>query len=195
LNQARWAQIPAQMPVPLIEPCLVIGNSMNAYLIGDFDQPLPGMPPDGTHIRFLKISGFSQLNPPSYNQALNAPTTYPTGNNPYPSGNNPMYPTANNPYPSSTPPYPAQNPPYPQQSQFNEPYPPGRDQGPQRGYAGGEPSTYNMGPGSNYGNQPGQPGNEPPSYGGGGGPSDYSKPQEQYPVYPPQKKDKDCCVM
>ncbi|KJH44527.1 kelch repeat protein [Dictyocaulus viviparus] len=96
----QWLQIPAQMPVPLIEPRLTSCNSGNIYLWGDFDQPLPGMPQGGTHLRIMRVSGMDKAgHPPSYNQIVNQPPTYPS---PSPA----PYPQAG----VAAPPYPAYNP-------------------------------------------------------------------------------------
>lgn len=63
---------------------------------GDFDQPLPGMPA-GTHLRILKITGFEDIRPPSYEEASKKPTSPPfIPKAPYPAG------TVN----ESSPPYP-----------------------------------------------------------------------------------------
>ena len=55
----QWTQVPSQMPCPLIEPRLTVCNSGHIFLWGDFDQPLPGMPSGGTHLRILRVSFYS----------------------------------------------------------------------------------------------------------------------------------------
>ncbi|PAV71510.1 hypothetical protein WR25_23380 [Diploscapter pachys] len=123
----QWTQVPAQMAVPLIEPRLTACNSGNIFVWGDFDQPLPGMPSEGTHLRILKVTGIEKAgHPPTYNQAITQPPAYPSlggGATPYPSGaaSPPNYPSYN---PNqSNPNYqqpgygqPAPNTGYPQQS-------------------------------------------------------------------------------
>ncbi|MFH4980086.1 hypothetical protein AB6A40_006795 [Gnathostoma spinigerum] len=111
LSAYKWIQIPAQMPVPLIEPRLTTCNSGNVYIWGDFDQPLPGMP-SGTHLRILKVVGFHRLNPPPYNEALSQSSVSPH-TEAQASAGYPLYPSvtgqqsegySNQPYPN----YPSQ---------------------------------------------------------------------------------------
>ncbi|KAJ1352582.1 hypothetical protein KIN20_008971 [Parelaphostrongylus tenuis] len=49
------------------------------YLWGDFDQPLPGMPPSCTHLRIMKVSGLDKAgHPPPYSHTVNQPPLYPS---------------------------------------------------------------------------------------------------------------------
>lgn len=162
LTSSKWNQVPAQMPVPLIEPRLTTTNSGNVYLWGDFDEPLPGMPAKGTHVRILRIRGFATMAPPPYTQASAG----------YPAPNQQQQP----PY------YPG-----PQQQPYGQPYPtstPAWGQQPQPNaggpdFGGGGPPPYPAGGSSQYGQSAQQP-----------------APQGGYPHYPPpEKKDKDCCLM
>ncbi|KAE9416220.1 hypothetical protein Angca_000565 [Angiostrongylus cantonensis] len=100
----QWLQIPAQMPAPLIEPRLTASImcffSGNVYLWGDFDQPLPGMPPVGTHLRIMRVSGMDKAgHPPSYSQTITQPPSYPSPS-PF------LYSQPG----VATPPYPSYNP-------------------------------------------------------------------------------------
>ncbi|VDM40494.1 unnamed protein product [Toxocara canis] len=165
LSTFTWMQIPAQMPVPLIEPRLTATNSGCVYLWGDFDQPLPGMPP-GTHIRILKVTGFENMNPPPYSQAINQPST-------------PPYPSSVN---FSAPPYPASGSMYP------------NVQGYQQQPSGGDQPTsqpYTM----PYGQQPfycAPPAHAQPQQGSYPQPPQQAAPG-QYAYYPPNEK-KECCI-
>ncbi|TMS37219.1 hypothetical protein L596_004196 [Steinernema carpocapsae] len=128
LTTFRWNQISAQMPVPLIEPRLTTADSGNVYVWGDFDEPLPGMPEEGTHLRVLKVTGFHLNAPPSYDQSQNysqqpypgagGPTgPYPPapGGGSYPGAGGPTVPNQNpysqaGGYPGSSYPQPNQGP-------------------------------------------------------------------------------------
>ncbi|EYB92737.1 hypothetical protein Y032_0190g1236 [Ancylostoma ceylanicum] len=105
----------------------------NIYLWGDFDQPLPGMPAGGTHLRIMKVSGMDKAgHPPSYSQTMSQPPTYPSQTH-YPSQGGPA------------PPYPSYDP-----AQSNSPYGmPAPHMQQYSGYGGAE--TY----GGGYGSQPG----------------------------------------
>ncbi|VDO27907.1 unnamed protein product [Onchocerca flexuosa] len=143
LSTFMWQQIPAEMPIPLVEPRLTTTNSGNIYLWGDFDQPLPGMP-TGTHLRILKITGFENIKPPPYDEATKKPTSPPFApQGPYPAGTSDgsslSYPsfgfpqTSGNtqnmaPYPQNDSPYLQNNPSYPQRQSF---CPPGQTTYPQ----------------------------------------------------------------
>uniref|UniRef100_A0A8R1HVV6 Uncharacterized protein n=1 Tax=Caenorhabditis japonica TaxID=281687 RepID=A0A8R1HVV6_CAEJA len=173
-NSFQWRQIPSQMPCPLIEPRLTACNSGNIYVWGDFDQPLPGMPPNGTHLRILRVSGLEKAgHPPPYSSFNPAPPAYPTlddgqsKNFPAPY-NNP----ASNAGPRQAPPYPEYNP---NQSNYG-------NAGYQAGYS--QPQNDNYGAGSN---QPGFNSNQGNAYSNAGdGQNAY------YP--PPQNKKKDCSI-
>ncbi|EFO92481.1 hypothetical protein CRE_14294 [Caenorhabditis remanei] len=88
----QWLQIPSQMPCPLIEPRLTACHSGNIFVWGDFDQPLPRMPPHGTHLRILRVSGLETVSrqPPVYSSF--APPAYPSVDNKS-GGTNPPYPS------------------------------------------------------------------------------------------------------
>lgn len=150
---------------------LVAGN---LYLWGDFDQPLPGMP-EGTHLRILRISGFENMKPPPYDEALKKPTNPPyPASAPYSTGS--TYPNlefaqgggdaaSQAPYPAQGAAFPPQSAPYPQESgQF---YPQGQPNAPQ-----GLPHSGNV---------------------FGGGPPQQSYGQGQHAYYPPQEE-KNCSI-
>nr|CDJ95920.1 Kelch repeat type 1 domain containing protein [Haemonchus contortus] len=175
----QWLQIPAQMPAPLIEPRLTACNSGNIYLWGDFDQPLPGMPPGGTHLRIMRVSGMDKAgHPPSYSQTVSQPPVYPS-----------LQPS---PYPqpgSAAPPYPAYNP-----AQTNPGYGMPSPQNPPQPAPGyGMPQPQNQQYGGGYGDA---------GYGGGyGGQGQATSGFQQVPAgpnqtayYPPQKPKKDCSL-
>nr|CRZ25819.1 Bm3463 [Brugia malayi] len=121
LSTFIWQQIPAEMPIPLIEPRLTATNSGSIYLWGDFDQPMPGMP-NGTHLRILKITGFGSIKPPPYDEASKKPTSPPfIPQEPYPTnpvdGSFPSYPSLGfmpGRNTSSMAPYPPSNSSHPQ---------------------------------------------------------------------------------
>ncbi|EGT40509.1 hypothetical protein CAEBREN_23492 [Caenorhabditis brenneri] len=176
----QWLQIPSQMPCPLIEPRLTACHSGTIYVWGDFDQPLPGMPQHGTHLRILRVSGLEKAShPPAYSTYNPAPPAYPSldeksgGNPPYPSNpSNQQYPS--NPYGGQggqqAPPYPSYNP---NQSNYGN-----------AGYQGG-PSNDQYG-NAGYG---GQPGFDPNQQGG------YTQTADgQNAYYPTQKKKKSCSI-
>lgn len=166
----QWLQIPSQMPAPLIEPRLTACNSGNIYLWGDFDQPLPGMPPGGTHLRILKVSGMDKVgHPPSYNQTVTQPPAYPS-----------MQPS---PYPNpgvAAPPYPSYNP-----AQSNPGY--GMQPPPQNPQYGG----------GGYGEGTAAPQYGGGGYGEGTAASGFQQVPagpNQTAYYPPQKSKKDCSI-
>ncbi|VDN20222.1 unnamed protein product [Gongylonema pulchrum] len=181
LSAYTWQQIPAQMPLPLIEPRLTTTNSGCVYLWGDFDQPLPGMP-SGTHLRILKVTGFEGMKPPPYDEAIRKPTVPPyTPQGPYPAGSTQAYPDLGFAQPGgdtmqNMAPYPqANNPPYSQQQQ-QPPYPPAQSSYPQ---------VYLQGQPPQSGAQPyPYPASAPPQqqYGGPG------PMAGQHAYYPPQDK-------
>ncbi|ETN87272.1 hypothetical protein NECAME_00131 [Necator americanus] len=163
----QWLQIPAQMPCPLIEPRLTACNSGNIYLWGDFDQPLPGMPAGGTHLRIMKVSGMDKAgHPPSYSQTVSQPPAYPT-QSPYPQQGG-----------GAAPPYPSYNP-----AQSNPGYvmPQSQQQQQYPGYGGG--GSY----GGGYGDQGGYGGPTEGFHQVPAGPN-------QTAYYPLQKSKKDCSI-
>ncbi|CAI2353036.1 unnamed protein product [Caenorhabditis sp. 36 PRJEB53466] len=96
----QWTQLPAQMPYPLIEPRLTACSSGNVYVWGDYDEPLPGMPPQGTHLRIIRVSGIEKGGSSS-NFASVTPTQPPYPSIPF--DGQPSYPnfqssTRNQPY-------------------------------------------------------------------------------------------------
>ncbi|VDN04668.1 unnamed protein product [Thelazia callipaeda] len=195
-----WHQIPAQMPIPLIEPRLTTTNSgkfgtfhklmflSNVYLWGDFDEPIPGIS-SATHLRILRVSGFESMKPPPYNEALEKSTSLP-----FPShGSHPMvttsqaYPslgfaqvggdTSNMPYPQNNLQYTQSNVPYPQ----NQPFVPTG------------PTAYPQGqPLQNYSVQPSFPSGNIQHYPQQGGPSQQpfggAPGMNQQAYYPPEQK-------
>ncbi|EJW80701.1 hypothetical protein WUBG_08389 [Wuchereria bancrofti] len=197
LSTFIWQQIPAEMPVPLIEPRLTATNSGSVYLWGDFDQPMPGMP-NGTHLRILKITGFESIKPPPYDEASKKPTSPPfIPQEPYPTdpvdGSFLSYPSLgfmSGRNTSSMAPYPQSNSSHPQNNFSclqNQPFcPPGQATYPQEqqrqcypesapySQSGSRQSTYQGGtPQQTYGTAPG------PFSG-------------QHAYYPPQEKN--CCL-
>uniref|UniRef100_A0A9J2PYC5 Uncharacterized protein n=1 Tax=Ascaris lumbricoides TaxID=6252 RepID=A0A9J2PYC5_ASCLU len=179
LSTFTWIQIPAQMPIPLIEPRLTATNSGTVYLWGDFDQPLPGMPP-GTHVRILKVTGFDNMNPPPYSQALNQSSTAP-----YPSAN-----SFSTPYSSSGAIYPSVQGGYPQLPSGNQPP--------------FQPSTIPYGQPSTQGVPPSYLQQNPYPQSAQGAPPSYTQqspypqppqqaPPGQYAYYPPSGK-KECSL-
>ncbi|CAD5217441.1 unnamed protein product [Bursaphelenchus okinawaensis] len=177
LQSFKWNQVPAQMPVPLIEPRLSTAPSGNVYVWGDFDDPLPGMQSGQTHVRILRVKGLNTLSPPSYNQAMGGGSQPYGGNQPYPgSGGNQPYPGSgsNQPYPGSGGSYPGQsgnNPPYPGSGGGNQPYP-GQQYGGNQPYPGSGASYSNNQPypGSDQKINPDQPNQPYPGSGGASGP-------------------------
>ncbi|VDD84898.1 unnamed protein product [Enterobius vermicularis] len=212
LESFTWMQIPAQMPIPLIEPRLTANSTGTVYLWGDFDQPLPGMPA-GTHLRILRLSGIN-MNPPAYEDALKQPKVAPISS---------LYPSTgsglNTPYPdpqggpginqAQPPPYGMQTSgvptPYPQQGfggpgqQGMQPTPPGPM--PPSGYPQQYPPPQQPGypqqPQPGYPQQPPQPGypQQPPQpgYQSAQYPQAPQAPVGQYAHYPPEEK-KECVV-
>lgn len=137
---------------------------------GDFDQPLPGMPPGGTHLRILKVSGMDKVgHPPSYNQTVTQPPAYPS-----------MQPS---PYPNpgvAAPPYPSYNP-----AQSNPGY--GMQPPPQNPQYGG----------GGYGEGTAAPQYGGGGYGEGTAASGFQQVPagpNQTAYYPPQKSKKDCSI-
>ncbi|VDK45739.1 unnamed protein product [Anisakis simplex] len=199
LSTFTWMQIPAQMPIPLIEPRLTATNSGNVYLWGDFDQPLPGMPAEGTHLRILKMTGFQSANPPPYCEALKQPSTAP-----YPSGDFSSSAPLTAPYPTNTGSgsiYP--NPNIGQQQQNISAYPQPQPYSGGAGAAQSGPMAYQQPYQVPYGGQPNNPGFVPPqsSYPNpiaqqGSYPQAPQQPAastEQYAYYPPPEK-KSCTI-
>ncbi|EFO23032.1 hypothetical protein LOAG_05457 [Loa loa] len=196
LSTFIWQQIPAEMPIPLIEPRLTATNSGIIYLWGDFDQPMPGMP-TGTHLRILKITGFESIKPPSYDEASKKPTSPPfIPQGPYPAGTADgsfsSYPSLGfvpggntqnmTPYPQNNPPHPQNNFSYPQSQPFCSP---GQTACPQEQQGYTELSSY---PQSDNRQSPYQGGTPQQSY--GGTPGSFTG---QHAYYPPQEK-QNCCL-
>uniref|UniRef100_A0A915PQP4 DUF1618 domain-containing protein n=1 Tax=Setaria digitata TaxID=48799 RepID=A0A915PQP4_9BILA len=188
LSTFTWQQVPANMPIPLIEPRLTTANSGNVYLWGDIDQPLPGMP-TGTHLRILKITGFESSKPPSYEEASKKPTSPPI----IPQWPLPVDTVGSSPssYPSlgfggsdggntqNAAQYPQNNPSYPP----SQPFPPsGQTTSPQISpqiYPGSVPYPHDNGSQGCFPQQPSR---------------DASGPFiGQHAYYPPQEK-QNCCV-
>uniref|UniRef100_A0A0N5AI34 Uncharacterized protein n=1 Tax=Syphacia muris TaxID=451379 RepID=A0A0N5AI34_9BILA len=213
LETFTWLQIPAQMPIPLIEPRLTVSGTGSVYLWGDFDQPLPGMPA-GTHLRILRLSGINTT-PPSYEDALKQPKTAPfsslypsanpaTGSSSYPGGPQTqpppygMQPTAlpaSYPQQGSGQPQPGFQVPSSQNSSYSAPYPTSQQPGyPQQTQPSGYPQPGYFGQGGGFSQQPGYPqqpgqvGYQQPTY-----PQAPQAPTGQYAHYPPEEK-KDCVV-
>jgi hypothetical protein len=192
LSSFTWAQVGSQMPLPLIEPRVTAGQSGSVYIWGDYDQPLPGMPASGTHLRILRVA--MNLKPPSYDQAMNYPSSTPS----YPQPNQPgNYPSPDN-----------QSGGYGQSGQggygFNQPQgyssPPMGQGGynqPQGGYNQSQ-GGYNQ-PQGGYNTPPvgqgGYPQNPQDSFGPPPQGTFPGQQQPQYPHYPPQEKKKDCSIM
>ncbi|PIO70743.1 kelch repeat protein [Teladorsagia circumcincta] len=172
----QWLQIPSQMPAPLIEPRLTACNSGNIYLWGDFDQPLPGMPAGGTHLRIMKVSGMDKAgHPPSYTQTVTQPPAYPS-----------LQPS---PYPqpgSAAPPYPSYNP-----AQTNPGYGMPSPQNPVQPNPG-----YGMPPAQNqqYGGDGGYDGGYGDQGAAASGFQQVPAGPNQTAYYPPQKSKKDCSL-
>ncbi|KAK6110195.1 hypothetical protein QQG55_38900 [Brugia pahangi] len=196
LSTFIWQQIPAEMPIPLIEPRLTATNSGSVYLWGDFDQPMPGMP-NGTHLRILKITGFGSIKPPPYDEASKKPTSPPfIPQVPYPTnpvdGSFPSYPSLGfmpGRNTSSMAPYPPSNSSHPQNNfsySPNQPFCPSgqatypQEQQPQC-YPGSTP--YSQSRQSTY-----QDGTPQQTCGIAPGPF-----SGQHAYYPPQEK-QNCCL-
>uniref|UniRef100_A0A1I7ZAV4 Fibronectin type-III domain-containing protein n=1 Tax=Steinernema glaseri TaxID=37863 RepID=A0A1I7ZAV4_9BILA len=192
LSTFRWNQVPTPMPLPLIEPRLTTSNSGNVYVWGDFDQPLPGMPEAGTHLRILRVSGLNIVAPPSYNESSMYPQQPQSGGpqQPYP-----QQPGSQQPYPQqpgSQQPYSGYQDPYNQQKgpeQYPPQHPSEAPQYPQGGsqYPQGAPQYPQGAPQYPQGAPQGAP--QYPQ-----GAPEYPQGGQQYPHYPPQEKKKDCVI-
>ncbi|CAI5455938.1 unnamed protein product [Caenorhabditis angaria] len=170
----QWMQVPSQMPCPLIEPRLTSANSGNIYVWGDFDQPLPGMPPNGTHLRILRVTGLEKAN-------------HPPGYTPYQAPAPPAYPHLDD---------SKSNPPYPPAGGQNQGGYPGQNQGGYQAYPQQQAPPYpSYNPNQNAGQPQYQQQQNPlPQYAGDNSGTYQNTPDGQTAFYPNKKQKKDCSI-